>query len=117
MCYLCIDKNINTHRQVKKIYAYILSMMLCLAAGTASAYSGAAINGASELVEPTVKVVINGLVVDNPTDNAIEVAVFSITGTMVRHTDVAPGDCLDIELSPGLYIVKAGDHSQKIIIR
>ncbi len=103
---------------MKKISAYILSLALGLAVGAGVAFGGS-VPAEPMRVESTVSVKVQGgtVTVDNPTDESVDVAVFAITGTVVRHVTVEPGCNAEIELSAGIYVVRAGKHSQKVAIR
>lgn len=103
---------------MKKISAYILSLVLSLAVGAGTAFGGS-VPAEPLPVESSASVKVQGttVTVDNPTDESVDVAVFAITGTMVRHITVEPGCNAEIELSAGIYVVRAGKHSQKVAIR
>ena len=103
---------------MKKISAYILSLALLLAVGAGTAVGGS-VPAEPLPVESAASVKVEGttVVVDNLGDESIEVAVFAITGTMVRHISVAPGSSAEIELKAGIYVVRAGKHSQKVAVR
>lgn len=93
-------------------------MALSLLSGAATAYADAA-PAAEQFAAAavTIKLEANHVKVDNPTDTAAEVAVFSITGTTIKHTSVQPGETLEIELPSGFYIVKAGKATQRVAVR
>ncbi|GEM_PF-3055857 len=103
---------------MKKISAYILSLALSLAIGTGIALGGS-VPAEPLPVESSASVKVQGTIVtvNNPTDESVDVAVFAITGTMVRHITVEPGSSAEIELSAGIYVVRTGKHSQKVAIR
>ena len=116
--YLC-EINRQTHfTTVKTILNYIAGLVLCLSAGVVGAYAAPAAYGSDIAVRETViKVENHAIVVENSSDTAVEVAVFSITGTMVKNISVAPGERTEIEVNTGFYIVKAGKHSQRVAVR
>lgn len=100
---------------MKTITAYIIVLLLCLGAGAGISYGGAV--DAETAVETTVKVDAGNIIVDNPTEQPVEVLVYSITGSLVRNTKAPAGERLYIDVPSGIYIVKAGTSTKRIAVR
>ena len=49
---------------------------------------------------------------------AVKLRIYSLTGRLMDIHELSAGHTeLDPDLAPGLYLLKAGDHSQKLLIR
>ena len=112
--YLCGIKH-KYYIPVKTITAYIIALLLCLGTGAGISYGGAV--DAETAVETTVKVDAGNIIVDNPTEQPVEVLVYSITGSQVRSAKVAAGDRLYIDVPSGIYIVKAGTSTKRVAVK
>lgn len=95
-----------------------LSLALGVADGFAfsQATSDDTVAAALEL-QPTVKVLSAGVEIDNPTEEAVDVAVYAITGTAVKALRVDASSKERIDLPAGCYIVKVGKLSKRIAVR
>lgn len=95
-----------------------MSLLLCLCGGGMAVAQSAAENATMQVEQHASIKALNGAVeIDNATDKAIDVAVFAITGSLVKQTTIASGESLRIELPSGYYIVKAGDTSKRVAVR
>lgn len=50
-------------------------------------------------------------------EEAVNVSVYALTGQIVKQLELSPGETASVELNKGIYIVKAGKHSQRVIVR
>ena len=95
-----------------------LAIGLAAAAPVAlSAADNAAYSAEFKAQRPSVKVLTGGVKIDNPSLVAVDVTVFAITGTVVKHIQVAPGDKVTLELSAGYYIVKVDRYSTRVAVK
>lgn len=67
-------------------------------------------------VQPTVKVLNGHVEIYLPGDEARQVAIYALTGQLVKSLTVQPGVSV-IELPAGYYIVKCDRLSQRVIVR
>ena len=100
---------------MKTITAFIIVLLLCLGTGAGISYGGPVDAGAA--VETTVKVDAGNIIVDNATEQPVEVQVYSITGSLVRSIKAPAGERLYIEVPSGIYIVKAGTSTKRVAVR
>lgn len=93
-------------------------MLLSLSGGAAFAAQSAAEN-AIEQTEHNINITAKegGVEIDNNSDTPVEVAVFAITGTLVKQLTADSGERVRIELPSGYYIVKAGNTSKRIAVK
>ena len=103
---------------MKRIRTYIFAMLLCLSGGATFAAQSAAEN-AIEQTEHNINITARagGVEIDNNSDTPVEVAVFAITGTLVKQLSADSGERVCIELPSGYYIVKAGNTSKRIAVK
>lgn len=103
---------------VKTIRIYILSLLLCLCGGVVAVAQSAAENATVQVEQHASIKALNGAVeIDNATGKAVDVAVFAITGSLVKQVTIDSGESLRIELPSGYYIVKAGDTLKRVAVR
>lgn len=100
---------------MKTLTAYIISLLLCLGIGSATAYCGG--TDGEVTTEVAVKVSGGNVIVDNPTQQPVEVLVYSITGSLMRIAKAPAGDALYLDLPSGIYIVKAGTNTKRVSVR
>lgn len=100
---------------MKTLTAYIISLVLCLGAATGIGICGSV--EAETAVETVVKVDAGNIIVDNAAEHAVEVQVYSITGTLVRNVKAPTGERLYIDVPSGIYIVKAGATTKRVAVR
>ena len=100
---------------MKTITAFIIVLLLCLGTGAGISYGGPV--DAEAAVETTVKVDAGNIIVDNATQQPVEVQVYSITGSLVRSIKAPAGERLYIEVPSGIYIVKAGTSTKRVAVR
>lgn len=68
--------------------------------------------------EPIVKASYSGVDITAPTgDTPIRIAIYSITGQLVKSAQLAPASNIHFDLPRGCYIVKAGNNTVKIVVR
>lgn len=95
-----------------------LAIGLAAAAPVAlSAADDAAYQAEFQAQRPSVKVLTGGVEIDNPSTDAVDVTVYAITGTLVKHIQVAPGDKVTLDLSAGYYIVKVDRYSTRVAVK
>lgn len=102
-----------------KALGYALVMSLVVPSVALSAPTGADIaqTGAAEQTQPQMRAVPSGVEVSNLTDAEVDVQMFSITGSMILQTTVPAGEIVRVELSPGIYIVRADGHAVRLLVR
>ena len=88
-----------------KRFFHLLLLTAMLAAATAM--SGADIPAAA--AEAVVEVRSAAVEITNPSVEAIDVAIYAVTGTVVRQSTGGAGEAEVFELPAGYYIVKAGN--------
>lgn len=66
--------------------------------------------------QPSVRVVDGHVEISLPGEEPRQVAVYSLTGQLVKSIVVQPGVTV-IELAPGYYIVRCDRLSQRVIVR
>lgn len=99
----------------KTLYAILASILLVAAPFAASA----GVNDAIEAAAPqaSVAVVHGGVEVGNPAEQEADLAVYAITGQLVKHTRIPAGATMHIELPSGCYIVRVDGLSRRVVIR
>ncbi len=103
---------------MKTIRIFILSLLLCtLCGGIAFAQTAADTTTELHRQQADIKVKNGAVEIYNTTDTPIEVAVFAITGTLVRQETLDSGDSVSIDLSAGYYIIKAGAVSKRVAVK
>lgn len=100
---------------MKTLTAYIIFLVLCLGVATGTGFCGSV--EAATAVETVVKVDAGNIIVDNPTEQPVDVQVYSITGTLVRSAKAPAGDRLYLDVPSGIYIVKAGTTTKRVAVR
>lgn len=64
-----------------------------------------------------IKVALGAVVVENTTNQNIDVEVYSITGARVKIISVPQSESMSLDLIPGVYIVRAGGTTQRVLVR
>lgn len=96
--------------------------VLALATGTVTA-SEAAFAAPSAVMAadaPQARIIAGGLELIAPADaadNGARFMVYSITGQVVKTVDVRVGSPVSVELPAGVYIVKCGKWSHRVVVR
>ena len=101
---------------------YIRILLMALSLGSISFASSLHAMPSTEVSlpseeQPEIAVRASEVGVENPTSAPIEIAVFSITGTMVKSTTLDSGDSCSIELPSGYYIIKAGNLTRRVAVK
>lgn len=65
----------------------------------------------------SAKAVAGGIEIDNPGDEVLPAAVYSITGNPVQSVTVEPAGSMRLDLKAGIYIVRLGDEAVRILVR
>lgn len=55
--------------------------------------------------------------VNRDSDHPVRFMIYSITGQMVKTTDLAPGEELTVDLPQGYYIVKTAQWSKRVTVK
>lgn len=64
-----------------------------------------------------IKVTSGAVVVENATNQNIDVEVYSITGTRIKTIFVPQSESISLDLTSGVYIVRAGAKTQRVLVR
>ena len=67
-------------------------------------------------IQPTVKVVSGGIEITIQEESGCHVAIYAITGQLVKQIDIPSGGTT-IDLPSGYYIVKCGNTASRVDIR
>lgn len=65
---------------------------------------------------PVLKVTSEGIEISNPGEENIHVSVYALTGQLVTQKTL-PSGTSTVELKPGFYIIKYGNHTKRIAIK
>lgn len=65
---------------------------------------------------PVLKVTSEGIEISNPSEEDIPVSVYALTGQLVTQKTL-PSGTSTVELKPGFYIIKYGNHIKRIAIK
>lgn len=101
---------------MKLLYSLILSAFLIAGAAQVSA---ATVADAPQIeaagAQPTVTPRLDGVEIANPSEHNALVAIYAITGQLVKHFRVVPGTTF-VDLAPGCYIVRVDGYARRIAI-
>lgn len=105
--------------RMKSIRIYLAALLLCLAGGVYCHADATENMPVQELAQQQASIEIQSgsVKVINSSDAPVDVAVFAITGTVVKQACVDAGDELTIELPAGYYIVKAGSSARRVAVK
>lgn len=97
-------------------------IILLIAAAVAAIPAAAApvtasVENRTEDAEVSVKAVAGGIEVGNSSFEAVEVEVYSITGTVIRRFRADAGESVRTDLNSGIYIVRAGSTTARVLVR
>lgn len=65
---------------------------------------------------PSLKIISSGIEITNPSDKDVKVAIYALTGQLVKQADI-PHGTHDLTLSPGYYIVKYSSLTRRVAIQ
>ena len=102
----------------KFLNSFIIALAIAVfpMAGFAVAQPQRAIEAAA-VSEVAIRAVGAGVEIVNPTDDAITVEIFAITGAKAARHTLGAGETETFALPAGIYIVKAADKTARIAIR
>ncbi len=98
----------------------LLMIMLALGAFVATAAPQTANHGietSATAASTAIKVRTAGVDIVVDGEQPVQVQIYAITGQLVTALEAPAGEVTSIELPAGCYIVRAGDASQRVVIR
>lgn len=106
--------------EMKRLFALLFVSVFISAASVAESIPSRPASGFEQTdlsSGPVISVTRQGVAVQNPGDETIEVKIFAITGILASHSRLEPGQTVEIELKAGYYIVRAGDVAKRVVVR